>query len=260
MTFSICETSRERRVAAREGARYVLGIGGNRLALVLAGIACAVVSFFSFFAVWVGSSALGMLPIGEILGAETFFGWCVMHLLILAVFWLLAMPLWLGMYRMAIFMVDGSEVNGKTFLYYVASADSYGRALGISVRLILRWLPAFVGYVVMRSFFDYDLVGLLLVVLFVSTLVFSLFLVGALGGFVTLAVSNDSMSMDRAKRTAAKILDGDRMCDFGFHLGMVWRILLSLLLAGVPLVLHTLPFTMLSAVCYVSRLSVRDDI
>lgn len=260
LAFSIYESSRERRGAARDGARYVLGLGANRLILVLAGIACAAVSFLSFFVVWVGSAALQVLEVGNYSGNATFLGWCFMHLLFLAVFWLLAMPFWFGMYRLAIRMVDGDAVSAKTFFHYVASADAYGRALGISARLILCWLPAFFGYVVMQAFFAYDLIGYLLVLLFAMTLILSLLLAGALGGFVTIALTDDTISLERARRFSEKIIKDERMCDFGFHMGMAWRILLSLLPAGIPLMLHTLPMSMLSAVCYVRRLSVRDDL
>ncbi len=260
MAFSIHETPCERRRAARVCARQVLGIGANRLVLALAGIACATVSFLSFFAVWIGLMAFYALPIGESAEEGTFLAWCIMHLLILAVFWLLAMPLWLGMYRMAIRMVDGEAIDGKMFFHYVASADMYGRALGISARLILRWLPAFVGYLVMQAFFGYDLIGVLLVLLFAITLVLSILWVGGLGGFVTVALTEDMLSLDRARKISERIMDGERMCDFGFHLGMAWRMLCSLLLVGIPLMLHTLPESMLSAVCYVRRLSARDDI
>jgi hypothetical protein len=200
------------------------------------------------------------LPIGESLGEGAVGFWCFMHLVMLLLFWLLAMPLWLGMYRMAIDMVDGNDGESKTFFRYVDSAESYGRALGISACLILRWLPAFVGYLVMRAFFANDLVGYLLILLFALTVILSLLWVGALGGFVTLALTNDELSLGRTRRFAAAILEGERMCDFAFHLGMAWRMLVSLAFAGIPLLLHTLPQTMLSAVCYVRRLSVRDDI
>ena len=260
MAFSIRETARERRRMARGCARQVLNAGANRLTLVLAGIACVTVSFFSYFVVWIGSMALYASPVGERLGEEGFLFWCIMHLLILLLFWLLATPLWLGTYRMAICMVDGRRIDGKDFFRYVADARAYGRALGITARLILRWLPAVVGYVLMQAFWGSDLLGVLLLVLFVLTVVISLLWVGALGGFVTVALTDDGLSLRRARRLAARALAGERMCDFGFHLGMAWRMLVSLLLVGVPLMLHTLPASMLSAACYVRRRLARDDL
>jgi hypothetical protein len=236
----------------------VLATGTNRLILVLSGIASVVVSFLTYYAVWFCMLAFRMLPGGKI--ADTFLAWFVMHLLILVLFWLLAMPLWLGTYRLAIRMVDGETVDGREFFHYVTGSDRYGRALGISARLIARWLPAFLGYVVMQAFFDYDLIGLLLVLLFVITILLSLLLVGGLGGFVTMALTEEHLSPDRAQKLAARILEGERMCDFGFHLDMAWRMLVSLALAGIPLMLHTLPASMLSAACYARRLAVRDDL
>lgn len=260
MAFSICETVRERRRAARGCARQVLNMGANRLTLVLAEIACTAVSFFSYFAVWIGAMALYASPAGERLGEGGFFAWCVMHILFLLLFWLLAAPLWLGTYRLAICMVDGREAGGKEFFRYVSSARAYGRALGISARLILRWLPAFVGYVLMQAFWGQDLLGVLLLVLFVLTVVISLLWVGELAGFVTIALSDNSFSLRGARRFAARALEGERMCDFGFHLGTAWRMLVSLLWVGVPLMLHTLPASMLSAACYVRRRLARDDL
>ena len=258
MAFSLHESPRSRRHAARACARQVLATGANRLILVLSGIASAVVSFLSYYAVWFGMMAFHTLPGGE--STDTFLAWLVMHLLILVLLWLLAMPLWLGMYRLAIRMVDGETVDGREFFYYVTSAARYGRALGISAQLIVRWLPAFLGYIVMQAFFDHDLIGLLLVLMFVITILLSLLLVGGLGGFVTMVLTEEHLSQDRAKRLAARILDGERMCDFGFHMDMAWRMLVSLALAGVPLLLPTLPASMLSAACYARRLAVRDDL
>lgn len=253
MELSIRETPRERRRAARACAKQVLDTGNHRVALVLAGIACATVSFLSFFTVWIASLALYAMPIGEKLGEGSFASWLVMHLLILLVFWLLAMPLWFGMYRMAIRMVDGDAVDGATFFHYVASAGAYRRALRLSARLILRWLPAFVGFLVMLAFFDYDLIGALLVVAFAITVFLSLLFVGKLGGFWTLALEDDATMTRHARKLAIRFSSGERMCNLRFSLDTAWRCLLSLLLAGIPLMLHTLPASMLAAVCYAKR-------
>ena len=258
MKLSICETPRERRRMARACAKQALETGSNRLALVLAGIAAATVSFLSFFAVWIASLALHSMPIGEALGEGTFAEWILMHLLILVVFWLLAMPLWFGTYRMAIAMVDGDAVDGATFFHYVASADAYRRALRLSAKMVLRWLPAFVGFLVMQAFFDYDLIGFLLVVAFAVTVVLSLLWIGKLGSFWTLTLGDDAVMTSYAKRLAIRHSSGERMCNLGFGLDTAWRILLSLLLVGLPLMLHTLPMAMLTAACYARRMTADD--
>ena len=258
MTFSIRETPRERRTASRACARQVLGMGPNRLALVLAGIACATVSFLSFFLPQIGVSAVYQW-LGKSMDEMSFGAWCLLQLLTLFLFWILAMPLWLGMYRMAIDMMDG-RANGKAFFHYAEGVRGYGRALAISARLIPRWLPAMVGYLVMITFFDLDLVGLLVVVAFAITLVLSVLWAGGLGGFVTLAVTNDEAPLYRIKKQSLRLLEGERIGDFCFHFGMVWRVLVSLAFAGLPLLLHTLPHAMLSSVCYVRRLSARDGV
>jgi ABC-type protease/lipase transport system fused ATPase/permease subunit len=252
------ETPSERRRAAQACARQVLNTGNNRVTLVIAGIACAAVSFLSFFTVWSASLALYAMPIGEKLGEGSLASWLVMHLLVLVVFWLLAMPLWFGMYRMAIRMVDGDAVDGATFFHYVSSVGAYRRALRLSARMILRWLPAFVGFLVMLAFFSYDLIGVFLVVAFAITVLLSLLWIGKLGGLWTLALEDDRVMTKHAEKLAIRRSSGERMCNLGFGLDMAWRILLSLLFVGLPLMLHTLPMVMLSSACYAKRMVAGD--
>lgn len=231
----------------------------NRLVLVLAGIASAFVSFVSYFAVWASSLALYEMPFAKDLESHAFAVWFGSRLLTLALFLLFAMPLWLGMYRMAICMADGYSVGLEALFHYIRSGELYARALGISLRLLIYWLPALVGLLVLQLLFAFDLIGFLLVCFFAITLVLSLLLVSSLGGFVTAALTDDSISLDLAKRTAASSMAGERMCVFRFYLGTACRILLSLLPAGVIFMLHTLPASMLSAVCYSRRMAAREN-
>ncbi len=260
MNFYIQESPSERKKTARACALGVLHAGENRLALVLAGIASAVVSFVARFVTWALSLALYEMPFGEALEPYSFLVWLGSQLLTLALFWLFAMPLWLGMYYMAIRMTDGYSVGAEDFFRYIGDSGLYARALGISARLILRWFPALVGFLFMQLCFDFDFIGFLLVCFFAITLVLSILFASGLGGLVTAALSDDSLEIDKAKKIAAASLGGERMCVFRFHLGMACRMLLSLLPAGVVLMLHTLPMSMLSAVCYARRMAARGDI
>lgn len=254
MSIRLKETPQERQKAARESAVAVLLVGDNRFALVLACLASGLMSFVSYFVAWAIS-----LAIAEITGTQSFGLWLASQLLTILCFVLFAMPLWLGTYRMAMCLVDGQGVGTEDLFYYIGSKRLYTRALGVSLRLLWCWLPAIVGFLVVRLFFDFDFIGFLLVCMFAITLVLSMLFVSGLGGFVTLALTDESLSLDRARWQAASCMAHERMCVLRFELGMAWRVLLSLIPVGVPLLLHTLPESMLSAVCYSRRMAARAN-
>ncbi len=249
------ETSKMRRRAARARASEVLHLAENRATLVLACIASAVVSFAAYFVAWAFA-----LAVSEFSQKDGFGLWLFTQLLTVALLLLLAMPLWLGTYRLALRMVDARPFGMEDYFYYIKNPEKYTRALGISARLLVRWIPAILGFWVLQLFFAYDLVGLLLIFFFAITVLLSLLLVGKLCGFVTAAVTDGSMSLDRAIKKGRAVAAGEQMSALRFHFGMAWRMLLSLLFAGVPLILHTLPVSMLASACYIRRLSARDDI
>ncbi|MBE6662183.1 MAG: hypothetical protein E7606_02740 [Ruminococcaceae bacterium] len=255
MRIRLCETPRARRRAARERASEVLHLAENRATLVLACIASAVVSFASYFVAWAFA-----LAVSELSCEDGFVLWLFTQLLTVVLLLLLAMPLWLGTYRLALRMVDARSFGMEDYFYYIKNSATYTRALGISARLLVRWIPAILGFWVLQLFFDYDLVGLLLACFFAVTVLLSLVFVGRLCGFVTMAIADSSLSLGKAQQRGAVIASGEQMSTLRFHFGMAWRMLLSLLLAGVPLILHTLPSSMLATACYVRRLSARDDI
>ena len=159
MELRLLETPAERKEAARESALAVLRQGQNRLSLTVAALCCLVVSFVCYFAVWAASYVF-YDAVGE---WASYLVWLASEVLTLVLLWLLAMPLWLGMYRMAHRMMHGEIADREVFLAYVGSASMYGRALGISRRLLVRWIPVWIAYLVFQIFFDYDRVGVLLV-------------------------------------------------------------------------------------------------
>ena len=255
MRIQLHESSKARRRAARARASEVLGLAENRITLVLACIASSVVSFAAYFAAWAFS-----LAVYELSQKDSFGLWLFTQLLTIALLLLLAMPLWLGTYRLALRMVDVRSIGMEDYFYYIKTSDRYTRALGISARLLVCWLPAIVGFLVLQVFFAYDVIGLLLIGLFAVTVVISLVLVGKLCGFVTMAVADSSLSLAKASAKGRAVAAGEQMSTLRFHFGMAWRMLLSLLFVGVPLILHTLPSSMLAAACYIRRLAARDDL
>ena len=254
MELCIRETPCERKKAARESAMVVLRKGQNRLTLTLTALACLAVSFVCYFIVWAGSYVF-YDSAGE---GGSFLVWLSSEVILLVLLWLLAMPLWLGMYRMAHRMMLGERADKETFFAYIGSASMYGRALGISLKLLLRWLPVWVGYLALRLVFDYDIVGVLLVIFMAVTAVLSLTLVSGLCGFVTVAVADDGLGLGQAKERAQRLLLGERMQVLRYDFLMMIRLLLSLIPVGVPFLLQTLPLSMLCAVAYTERLSARE--
>lgn len=254
MELCIRETPKERKAAARESALAVLNRGQNRMSLTVAALACLTVSFVCYFAIWAASWLFYDMA-GE---GASFLVWLASEVLLLVLVWLLAMPLWLGMYRMAHRMMHGEPAGAESFFAYVGSASMYGRALGISRRLLLRWLPTWVGYLAFRLFFDYDTVGVLLVVFMAVAAVLSITLVSGLCGFVTMAVADDGLDLRDAVTQARDPISDERMCVIRYDLGMMLRLVLSLIPVGVPFLLHTLPLSMLCAAAYSERLSARE--
>lgn len=254
MGLRIWETPKERKTEARACALAVLRQEKNRLALVVAALACLTASFVCYFIVWAVSLALYGIA-GE---QASFLVWFASEILLLVLIWLLAMPLWLGMYRMAHRMVHGERADTEVFLAYIGSASMYGRALGISRRLFVRWLPVWVGYLAFRLFFSYDSVGVLLVLFMAVSAVLSVTFVSGLCGFVTLAVADDAIGLANAKGRAQEFLSGERMRVLRYDLRMLIRLILSLIPVGVPFLLQTLPLSMLCAAAYSERLMARS--
>lgn len=254
MELCVRETPRERKKAACESAMAVFRKGQNRLALLVAALACLTVSFVCYFIIWASSFIFYDL-MGE---QASLLVWFDLELFMLVLVWLLAMPLWLGMYRMAHSMIHGETMVIENFFAYISSASMYGRALGISFRLFVRWLPAWCGYLALRLFFDYDSVGVLLVIFMVITVILSVTLSVGLCGFVTVAVADDGLGLAKAKERAQGLLLGERMHVLCYDLLMLVRLVLSLIPVGVPFLLQTLPLSMLCAAAYQERLSARE--
>ncbi len=254
MELRVRETPKERKETARECALAALRQGQNRLSLTVAALACLTVSFVCYFAIWAAS-----LLLYDVVGEKaSFLAWFASQVLMLVLFWLLAMPLWLGMYRTVHRMIHGELADAETFFAYISSASMYGRALCISRRLFVRWLPVWIAYLAFQIFFDYDSVGVLPVVFMAVAAVLSLTFVSGIGGFVTLAVADDGLDVGDAVRKARELLSGERMRVLRYDLLMLIRLLLSLIPVGVPFLLQTLPYSMLYAAAYSERLSARE--
>lgn len=254
MALCIRETPRERKKAAYESAMAVFRKGQNRLALLVAALACLAVSFVCYYIVWAAS-----LIFYDLMGDQiSFLVWFGLELFMLVLIWLLAMPLWLGMYRMAHRMMHGETMVTENFLAYIRSASMYRRAIGISWRLLVRWLPVWGGYLAFRLFFDYDRIGVLLVIFMAIAVFLSLTLASGLCGFATVAVADDGLGLAEAKERAQGLLLGERMHVLCYDLLMLVRLVLSLIPVGVPFLLQTLPLSMLCAAAYQERLSARE--
>ena len=250
MKLCIRETPSERERAARESAMAVLRLGQNRLALLVASLVCFAASFVCYFTVW----AISLVCYEAIGDRASFWIWLAMQILVLVLVWLLAMPLWLGMYRMAHRMMHGAAAGSRELFAYVTSAAMYGRALGISWRLLLRWIPAGLGYLVLQIFWDPEM-SILLTVFFALTVVLSLTFVSGLGGLVTASAADDSLTLRDASDKAQELLCGERMHVLRYDIGLTCRLIVSLIPVGVPFLLQTLPHAMLCSAAYCERLA-----
>lgn len=259
MLFYIPESPKERKRNARQCAHTVFIQGENSVTLILAGLFCMALSFICYFLVWALFLALYETPLADIFDVHSVVAWLAFQILILVVFWLLAMPFWFGMYRMAIQMTRGERAGATDFFHYVIFGSLYGRALGLSACLFVRWLPALVGYFVLGLFFVLDFKGFLLVCFFVVTVFLSLTFVSGVGGFVTVALSDDVVSFSCARRMARVATVGERMCLLRWDAEMLFWLFISLFPAGIPLLIYMLPMSMLSAVSYFERLTHRNE-
>lgn len=238
---------------ARRAARVILQSGDCRLRLVLAVIVCAAASFAVYFCAYVISVALYEMSFGA---EMALYIWFSQRLLTVVFFWLFAMPLWLGMFRMASRIADEGGAFFGDLVHYISGARLYARALGMSVRCLVCFVPAFVGYLVLSLFFARDFVGFLVVCFFVITVLLSLVFLSGRFGFWQAAM-DERLSLKKAAALATTRMAGERMRTLGFLLSTLGRMLISLIPVGVPLMLHTLPSSMLSAICYAEQLAAR---
>ena len=254
MELYLRETPKERKKAAYESALAVLSHGKNRVFLTVAALACIAVSFVCYFVLWAAS----LIFYDAAVGNASFLVWFATEALFVLLLWLLAAPLWLGMYRMAHGMMCGKTTDMGDFFAYIGDARMYLRSLRMSWRLLVRWLPVWVGYLAFQMFFAYDIVGVLLVVFLMIASVLSLALVSGIGGFLTLAVSDDKMSLVDAAERSCELIAGERMRVLGYDLLMFLRLALSLVPIGIPFLLQMLPLSMLCAAAYSERLAARE--
>ena len=240
-------------------ARALLLERGNRVTLILSILICAVASFS---AVPVVSWPLTYLLDWESLYYNSYSLYAFLYYVEMAAcflcFFFTAFPLYLGLYRMAVRMSREESVHLLDTFYYFSSASLYRRALMILLRMVGFAAPVYgAGLLLSSALMVEDSAGLvlfsaclLLVVFLLCILLFSLW-----GGYTTLAILKENAPLAECRAMARELSRGRMWGSAAFLLSLSWRLLLSLLPAGVLFLVHTMPMSLLASANYVGRLS-----
>lgn len=240
-------------------ARALLSGKGNRVTLILSILICAVASFLSTLVV---SWPLTYLLDWEGLYYGSYLIYAFLYYAELTVclvfFFFTALPLYLGLYRMAVRMSREEPVHLLDIFYYFSGAPLYRRALVLLLRVVGFAAPVCGASLLLSSALAAEdgavlvvLSALLVIVVFlICLLLFSLS-----GGYITIAILREDAPLSECRTLTKKISGGKAWGNVAFLLSLTWRLLLSLLPAGVLLLVHTLPMSMLASANYIGRLA-----
>lgn len=165
-------------------------------------------------------------------------------------------PLYLGVYRIAVRIMKGELPQIFDVFCYFTGKGRYRRAIMILVRLLLRLIaPYLCCSFLLRLLTEGSkaLVVLLLVPLGMVVLGLTVFLFAVSLGFVTHAVSDDERPLADCLSQARRASKGMRGSHMLFVFSLTWRMLLSLIPVGVPLLIYMLPVALLALPNYVWR-------
>lgn len=232
-------------------ASAVLNRRDNRLSLVLAALGALLASVIVFY---IAEGALPMILDGlsEVVEIPWSPSFPFPEILFFCMFLLFAMPLWLGMYRMAVRMVRGEESAWHEVFHFASCPGLWLRSIGIGCRLMLAWLPCLAVLTLAVYAPDAETQGVCGAVA-ILMLVFGFVLVNGMAGVTALMVGDDRMCRRQARYTAAKRLSGKQMRLLGRSFKQAFfNILAIVCTVGLLFLLHTLPMTMLTNACRMS--------
>ncbi len=240
-------------------AKMLLHREGNQTALVLAILIALTASFLP--------AVLIEWPVSFLLDWEAIFAsnstlYTVLilaqDLLVLVFSFFTALPLYIGVYRMAVLMSKGKHPGAMEIFYYFSEGKLYARVLGILFRfawrilLVYLFVPILMPYILvldMPGIFQFLCLIALAVFIAFLTLVF----VSFSGGNVTFAVVDDAMPLRMCAKRARAMSRGKRGSHLLFSLSWLWRMLLGLASIGTVLFIYTMPLALLANANYVGR-------
>ncbi len=234
---------------------------GNGTTLILAILICAVASLLP--SVVIARPLIVLIDWDALYYSSPFWYNALTVLEIFAMYVALfftAIPIYLGLYRMAVRMSREESTSLIDVFYFFSSGKRYKRALGILWITVLRMCPVYFALVYFLQMFIAELdLGLPMYQFAVSfgivvmLALLSCFLLAFSGGFVTVALVREDFTL-RACRTVARTMSkGKKKSHFLFLLSLLWRMFLALLPAGVVLIIYTLPLALLANANYVGR-------
>ncbi len=234
------------------GAREVLNRKNNRLWLVLATLISVAISFFCFFlSEYAFAYALELTELG--FAGEWFWDCFLPVLAFVILFWLFALPVWLGSYRMAVLMTYSERVTWLDVFHYTASAKLWRRSMSVGGRVALAWLP-FVWFLFLGLFCpEYDLsstFGGISVLLFP----FGFLITSSRAGITALMVGDDGKTYREARIEVKSLMKKRRMrllCRSVLHFVIQFAAIVGTV--GLLFLFHTLPMAMLMSADRVIR-------
>ena len=260
MEQSMTESPKTIRTEALKRAKEGLGTKNHRLLLVEGLLACILATVSVCLILDAFDMVFGVFSTFEEALALLFFDASVS-----VVCFFLIWPLYLGVVRTAVEMVNGRSVELSHFFVFYSSFRMFFRAIRIQLLILLHAFPFLLIYAPkylfllgetkpLPSFLPWLSIPAAVLVAFIG-FCFTM----RIFPFLALVLGEDEMSLGKALRRARKATKKQFFSVFAMRIRMLWRFLLSLLSIGVVTLLHTLPLILLAYGEYAAALAANAD-
>lgn len=237
------------RQRSAEYAEKALVSNGNQLKLASCVILCAAVTMLAWFLSDLFELAFSIFAVSY---NEPAVYWCSILLLCLLII-LLAAPVYIGMFGVAMRMSQGEISEIVDVFDTFSSLKAYGRALRISLNIFVRVLPIVLllrlpymldalAYFFTIPAFVYKYVWFAVI----PTALVVVLPVGSSFGFVSFSYLDENESVRACVRRARRTRKGNYKAVYSLVYSTLFKLLLSLLTVGVWTVIHTIPMAILN--------------
>lgn len=229
-------------------AKVLLGESGNRLSLIIGILVCilatvAVLLVVSCFGLTVDFDAI--YARSHTLGAVVDMAFLLVQMILLL---FLVLPLYVGLFASALAMRNREKFELSDLFRFFGSPGAYRRGFGIVIFWVGRAFPYWIlyGLAMVANAFESDLFYGLVGLLALPLILWGVYTTGRSFPFVVLALSDETVPLRVAMRSAKRMTNKKVWSLFVFRMRLFGKFCLSLFSVGVVTLLHVLPLTILA--------------
>lgn len=231
-----------------ECAKKTFVSNGNQLKLAFCILLCVAVTMLAWFLSDLFELAFAIFAVSYNEPAVYWYSILLLCLLII----LLAAPVYIGMFGVAMRMSQGESAEIVDIFDTFSSPKAYGRALRISLNLFVRILPIVLllrfPYLLDTLAYYFTVPELVYEYVWFAVIPIALVVVLPVGssfGFVSFSYLYENESLRACVRQARKARKGNYKAIYSLVYTTLIKLLLSLLTVGVWTVIHTIPMALL---------------